>query len=298
LHFLINLALNSLNIYNEFNGLDRGEGIMNDKNCKLGLALGSGGARGLAHIGFLEVMEEENIKIDFISGSSMGSLIGGLYASGVSLRYIKGLAEELDWEHLSDLTFPKKGLLKGEKLLTFLEILSKKKDISDLNIPFSAVACDIERGEHIVLDSGSIAEAIRASTAIPGVYIPYEYQGRQLVDGGIIDPVPVKTCYDMGADIVIGVDVSIKDINTPVNNIFDVLLNTFDIMQLNFTVNYDFNADLFIQPQLGNLSAFNLDKTDFCIKAGRRAAEDNLEKIKKIIEKGKDIKDEQQNTIK
>lgn len=100
---------------------------MESNTPKLGLALGSGGARGLAHLGVLEVLEEAGIKIDYLSGSSMGSLIGGLYACGVPLRYIRALAEELDWEHLSDFTFPRQGLLKGDKLLTFLKIMTKNK---------------------------------------------------------------------------------------------------------------------------------------------------------------------------
>lgn len=257
---------------------------MESNKAKLGLALGSGGARGLAHLGVLEVFQEAEIKIDYLSGSSMGSLIGGLYACGVPLRYIRALAEELDWEHLSDFTFPRQGLLKGDKLLSFLKIMTKKKKIEDLKIPFAAVACNIENGEHVILKEGSTAEAIRASTAIPGVFVPFEAQNQKLIDGGIIDPLPVSSCYNLGADIVIAVDVGIKKLDNPANNIFDVLLNTFDIMQLKYTQSSDWQVELTIEPELDNISAFELDKAAACIEAGRKAAADSLDTIKKLLE--------------
>lgn len=256
---------------------------MEENALKLGLALGSGGARGLAHIGVLEVLKEENINIDYISGSSMGSLIGGLYACGVPLKYIKGLAEEIDWEHLSDFTFPKQGLLKGKKVLKFLEMMSKNKDFEDTDIPFAAVACDIENGEHVIINKGSIAKAIRASTAIPGVFVPFDNNGQKLVDGGIIDPVPVSSCYNLGADLVIGVDVGIKSLDSKASNIFDVLLNTFDIMQLKFTLSHDWQVDLMLKPDLKNISAFDLNKAEYCIEAGREAALNSLDDIKKLL---------------
>ena len=256
---------------------------MEENVPKLGLAMGSGGARGLAHIGVLQVLEEEKINVDYISGSSMGALIGGLYACGVPLKYMVGIAEEIDWEHLSDFTFPRQGLLKGKKVLSFLEIMTKNKKFKDSKVPFAAVACNIENGEHVILKKGSLAEAIRASTAIPGVFVPYVLDGQKLVDGGIVDPVPVSTCYNLGADIVIGVDVGIKSLESKANNIFDVLLNTFDIMQLKFTLSHDWQVDLMLKPELENVSAFDLKKAEFCIDAGREAALNSLDKIKKIL---------------
>ena len=257
---------------------------MESNNPKLGLALGSGGARALAHLGVLEVLAESEIKIDYLSGSSMGSLIGGLFACGIPLKYIRALAEELDWEHLSDFAFPRQGLLKGNKLLSFLKIMTKNKNFEDLNIPFAAVACNIENGEHVILKEGSVAKAIRASTAIPGVFVPYQHQKQKLIDGGIIDPVPVSSCYNLGADIVIAVDVGIKKLDSSANNIFDVLLNTFDIMQLKYTQSSDWQVELIIEPELDKISAFELDKAGYCIEAGRQAAASSLEDIKNLLE--------------
>ncbi len=256
---------------------------MSDRSPKLGLALGSGGARGLAHIGVLEVLERENIEIDYITGSSMGSLIGGFYASGVALKYMTALAEELEWENLSDFTFPRCGLLKGNKVLKFLELLTKKNDFSDLDIPFAAVACDIESGEHLIINEGSVAEAIRASTAVPGIFVPFEYKGMKLVDGGLVDPVPVSSCYNLGADVVIGVDVNLRKIDNEVANIFDVLLNTFDIMQLKLNSNRKYQVDIMLRPELNELPAYKLDRADFFIEAGRKAAEDSLDQIKDLM---------------
>lgn len=256
---------------------------MEESVPKLGLALGAGGARGLAHIGILEVLEEEDINIDYITGSSMGSLIGGLYSCGVPLKYMIGIAKEINWEHLSDFTFPRKGFLKGNKILSFLEIMTKKKDFKDSNISFAAVACDIENGDHVIIDEGSIAQAIRASIAIPGVFVPYNLNDQKLVDGGIVDPVPVSSCYNLGAEIVIGVDVGIKNLDSKANNIFDVLLNTFDIMQLKFTRSHNWQVDLMLKPELENISAFDLDEAEFCIEAGRKAALNSLDDIKKLL---------------
>jgi NTE family protein len=256
---------------------------LSDNSPKLGLALGSGGARGLAHIGVLEVLENENIKIDYITGSSMGSLIGALYASGVPLKYIIVLAEELEWENLSDITFPKNGLLKGNKILKFVELMTKNKNFSELNIPFAAVACDIENGEHLIIKEGSVADAVRASTAVPGIFIPFNLNGRKLVDGGLVDPVPVSSCYNLGADVVVGVNVNLKKIDNQVNNIFDVLLNTFDIMQLKLNSKRNYQVDLMIKPELNELSAYDLDKAEFFIEAGRKAAKNSLDKIKYLL---------------
>jgi len=256
---------------------------LSDNYPKLGLALGSGGARGLAHIGVLEVLENENIKIDYITGSSMGSLIGALYASGVPLKYMTVLAEELEWENLIDVTFPRKGLLKGNKILKFVELMTKNNIFADLNIPFAAVACDIENGEHFIIKEGSVAEAVRASTAVPGVFIPFDFKGRKLVDGGLVDPIPVSSCYNLGADVVIGVNVNLKKIDNQVNNIFDVLLNTFDVMQLKLNSKRNYQVDIMLRPELNELSAYDLDKANFFIEAGKEAARESLDEIKYLL---------------
>lgn len=256
---------------------------MDNHKLKIGLALGAGGARGLAHLGVLEVFERENIKIDIIAGTSIGSLMGGLYACDLPLKYLKGLAGSINWDQITDVTFPRRGLIKGEKLLTFLEILTQKKDISDLKIPFAAIACDIRDGKHIIIDKGPLAGAIRASTAIPGVYEPYQFQGKLLVDGGILDRVPVSTVKKMGADVVIAVDINYQKVEMEINNIFDVLISTFDIMQTELATLKPLDADVVIKPYLPGISTFDLDKAEKCIKSGYKAAEESLEYIESLI---------------
>ncbi|MFW5982157.1 MAG: patatin-like phospholipase family protein [Halanaerobiaceae bacterium] len=256
---------------------------MSGKNLKIGLALGSGAARGMAHIPILEVLEDEGIRIDMIAGTSIGSLIGGVYAAGVPVKYIKELAKELNWDHITDVTFPRKGLIKGEKLLSFLELVTQGKKIEDLKIPFCAIACDIEKGEHVVLDKGSLARAIRASTSIPGIYVPFRHQNRILVDGAVLDPIPISTLKEMGADIVIAVDVSIKNLHYEAENIFHILFNTFDIIQNQLEKYKTFEADVVIKPDLINCNSFDLDSHEECFFAGREAIYQALARIKEKI---------------
>ncbi len=253
-------------------------------DLKIGLALGAGAARGLAHIAVLEILEREGIRIDMIAGTSIGSLIGGIYAAGLPVKYMKELARELDWDYITDITFPRKGLIKGEKLLTFLELITRGIKIEELKIPFSAIACDIETGEHIVIEEGSLARAIRASTSIPGMYIPFPHQGRLLVDGGVLDPVPASTVREMGADLVIAVDVGGKMVNGKTENIFDVLFNTFDIIQHELDKYRKLDAEVIIMPELDGCSSFDFTKHEDCFIAGLKAAETALPGIKRIIE--------------
>ncbi|MFW6036017.1 MAG: patatin-like phospholipase family protein [Halothermotrichaceae bacterium] len=254
-----------------------------NKDLKIGLALGSGAARGLAHITVLERLKEEGIKIDMITGTSIGSLIGGVYAAGLPIKYIKEIAKELDWDHITDITFPRKGLIKGEKFLSFLEIITNGKKFSELNIPFAAVACDIESGEHIVLKEGSLAKAVRASTSIPGIYVPYQYQDRLLVDGAVLDPIPVSIVRDMGADIVIAVDVGADSVNKKTKNIFDILFNTFDIIQHELNKYRRLEADIIIKPDMKDCSSFDLEQYQQCFTAGRKAVDAVLPKLKEKI---------------
>ncbi|MFP4015957.1 MAG: patatin-like phospholipase family protein, partial [Halanaerobiales bacterium] len=210
-------------------------------------------------------------------------LIGGVYASGVPVKYIKEIAREINWDHITDITFPRKGLIKGDKLLSFLEVITQGKDIEDLKIPFAAIACDIESGQHIVLKEGSVAKAIRASTSIPGIYIPFPHQDKLLIDGAVLDPVPVSTLRDMGADIVIAVDVGIKDVQYEANNIFDILFNTFDIIQHELEKHRTLEADIIIKPDLSDCKSFDLDACDKCFSAGYDAVRNALPKIKELI---------------
>ncbi|MBT4321635.1 patatin family protein [Candidatus Woesearchaeota archaeon] len=181
---------------------------------KVGLALGGGTAKGLAHIGILEVLEKNNIKIDYLSGTSMGAVVAALYSSGMPIKDLKKIALTTKWENLVDFTLPDKGILSGDKIETFLRVLLKNKKFKDLRIPLRVVAADVYKGEKVIFKKGDVASSLRASISLPSIFVPHEYNGRVLVDGGVVDPVPVDIVKSMGADIVIAVDLSVplKDV--------------------------------------------------------------------------------------
>ncbi len=176
---------------------------------KIALVLGSGAARGLAHIGVLKVLEEKNIPIDIVVGTSMGALIAGAYAAGLSPKQMEEIACETNWLRVAKLFFPRRlpreGLLDGKRIEEFIIALVGEQKIENLKIPFAAVATDIWTGEEIVLQSGSLVKAIRASISFPFLFSPVKIDGRFLVDGGVVNPLPVNVAYDMRADLVVAV---------------------------------------------------------------------------------------------
>ena len=183
---------------------------MNGK--KTALVLGSGAARGLAHIGVLKVLEKAGIKIDLIVGTSMGAMIGGAYAAGLSAQKIEQVACETNWLKVAQVLFPKRlqinGLLDGHRMQDFMAALFGDRQIEELDIPFACVATDIWAGEEIVLNTGSLVRAIRASLSFPFLFTPVEINGRYLVDGGVVNPLPVSVAREMGAEFVIAVNVT------------------------------------------------------------------------------------------
>jgi len=179
------------------------------KNCrrpKIGLALGGGGARGLTHIGVLKTLEKNNIKPDFIAGTSMGAVIGAAYAAGHSPESIEQIAKTTDWREIVNFTVPKSGLIQSFKIEEKLKDLTLNKTFEQLKIPFRAVAVNISKREKVVFHKGDLARAIRASIAIPGVFTPVQIGHNLYVDGGLVDPTPYDVVKDMGADIIIAVD--------------------------------------------------------------------------------------------
>lgn len=179
------------------------------ENKKIALVMGSGASRGLAYIGVLKVLEERGIKPQILVGTSMGAMIGGAYAAELSASQIEDIACETNWLKVAQILFPKKiqgkALLDGERVQDFLLALLGERRIEDLDKQFACIAADIWNGEEIVLDSGSLTKAIRASISFPFLFAPYELDGRQLVDGGVVNPLPVNIARNMGADYVIAV---------------------------------------------------------------------------------------------
>ena len=182
---------------------------LNNKQ-KVGLALGSGSARGLAHIGVIRALEEAGISIDFVSGTSIGALIGSVYTSN-KLDTLEKVYRDFDWKKIAyffDVVFPKSGLIDGKKVEDFVRDYVHAKNIEDLLLPFQAVAADINTGEEVILNHGDVIEAVRASISVPGIFTPVRKNDRVLVDGGLVNPVPVSTARSMGADFVIAVDLN------------------------------------------------------------------------------------------
>jgi NTE family protein len=192
--------------------MDLPEQGTNRKNTppKIGLALGSGSARGLAHLGVIRAVQEAGIKVDYVAGTSIGALVGAVYAAG-SIDSLESTFQKFDWKKMVsffDVIFPKSGLIDGAKVRDLVRALVRTEVIEALPIPFCAVATDIQSGEEVVISRGDLIEAVRASIAVPGIFTPVRSNGQLLVDGGLVNPVPVSVARAMGADIVIAVDLN------------------------------------------------------------------------------------------
>ena len=189
------------------------------KSRKVGLALSAGSVRGLAHIGILKVLEKEKIPVDYIAATSMGGIISACYASGLNAQELEEIAKTAKWRRLVDFAVPKTGFLKGRKIENFIGSLIGYKNFEELSIPLSLIVTEITRGEKIILNKGSVARAARASMSIPGVFTPIVVNDNVLVDGALVDPIPVDVVKEMGADIVIAVDLSLDVIQGDLSNI-------------------------------------------------------------------------------
>jgi NTE family protein len=190
--------------------LNRPDSRGSNHPSRIGLALGSGSARGLAHLGVIRALEEAGIEISFVAGTSIGALIGAAYASG-RLDAMVSTFQEFNWKKTTaffDVVFPKSGLIDGAKVGELVRTHINSEVIESLPIPFCAVATDIQTGEEVVISQGDVIEAVRASISVPGIFTPVRSNGRLLVDGGLVNPVPVSVVRSMGADVVIAVDLN------------------------------------------------------------------------------------------
>ncbi|TFE03595.1 patatin-like phospholipase family protein [Jeotgalibacillus sp. R-1-5s-1] len=255
---------------------------------KIGLALGSGGSRGFAHLGVLKVLEREGIQVDYLAGSSMGSLVGALYSAGHDIDDLYRLAGTFRNKYFMDLTVPRMGFIQGEKFKQFVRLFTHSKNIEDLNIPLSIVATDIIKAERVIFTKGPIDTAVRASTSIPGIFVPEKSEGRLLVDGGVIDRVPSAVCRDMGADIVIGVDVSQVKKNAEINTIYDVIMQSIDILQTEIVHLKSSSANILISPKVEQFSGKTFQYAKEIIKLGEESAEASLQDIITEIERWKE----------
>lgn len=254
----------------------------------IGLALSGGATHGAAHIGVLKALESEGIHPNCVAGTSAGALIGAAYCAGVPIAEIERLFLELDWPDLLRFTIkPKLSFFDAQPLEYFLKTKIGDLKFSDLKIPFAAIACDITTGERIVLDKGPLATAIRASSAFPALFPPVEVENRILIDGGIIDNLPVEQVRAMGATLTIGSDVSRRSrkMKTPENPI-EVLFSAIYIMQDRSAYFSADDCDFLIQPDIAEYSAWGFKHAEKMVDAGQVATEKILPNLSKRI-KGK-----------
>lgn len=257
---------------------------------RVGLVLGGGGARGLAHIGVLKILREENIPIDVIAGTSVGALIGGLYAAGVSVEKLERLIEDIGWEKITNLSaeavvklLVAEKLLSTEKMEKYVALQIGNKRFDELKIPFACVATDLKTGEKIIFREGLVAPAVRASATIPGVFQPVEYRQRYLVDGGLVDNLPVEVAKILGADIIIAVSVGADFTQYSTANVL-LTLNQAIYIQGEVLVQEQLKkANLVIRPQVKDVTAIELWRARECIDAGVTATRKILPQIKDLI---------------
>jgi len=263
---------------------------------RLGLALGGGAARGLAHLGVLKVLEEAGVRADVVSGTSAGSIVGALYAGGYSWETIADVTRSLDWPDFVQPVFPRMGLVRADRLEKRLVELLGDRTIEELEIPFRAVTVDLIRGEQHIIGSGPVSHAVRASCSIPGIFEPVQDGDRVLVDGGVLNDVPFDVCHDMGADLVIAVDLNgdIVQGKHP-ENIFNVLMFSFAVMARGCRTNngLENSRDLrVVRPNLSDFSYYNLKRIDELIGRGEDAMREMMPELlstmkrRKILRKG------------
>jgi NTE family protein len=259
---------------------------------KVGLALGGGAAKGFAHLGVLEVLEKEKIPIDIIAGTSMGAIIGAFYAYSKDLPSMRRLAIEMGKKRLrifTDLTIPRTGILSWRKVEKQLYNYFGKVRFEDLSIPFECVAVDIDSGEEIVLNEGEVWHAIRASASVPVMLPLTEIRGQHLVDGGILNPVPVRLVKSMGADIVIAVNVipmdhHVQPLPHHQHTIFSIMLKTMYIFNNRVIESSLGGADVVVQVDTGAIGYTDFHKAADCIECGKTAAQLMMPKIKKLLQ--------------
>lgn len=253
---------------------------------RIGLALGGGAARGFAHVGVIQVLEEAGLRPALVSGTSAGSLVAALYASGKTGAQLQQIAETMEEAAFADWTLPifSRGLLRGEALARYVHAQVSGRLIEDMPLPLGIVATDLNSGQGVLFQRGDTATAVRASSAVPAVFQPVRIAGREYVDGGLASPVPVRFARQMGAELVIAVDISnVPDAN-PAGDTLQILLQTFTIMGRSIN-NWELrDADVVVRPALNGMAGADFNARRRAIQAGRVAMQQALPQLRAAIE--------------
>lgn len=254
---------------------------------KIGLALSGGAARGFAHLGVLKALAAHDIPVDFIAGTSAGSFAGAAVACGLSVEEIMAFSRKISWRAVAGFSYSPKGLLSNAPMGAFIKKNFPHKNFEDLPIPFAAIACDLESGKEVVLTEGDLPFAVRASCAIPGVFMPLEDAGgRRLIDGGVVSNVPTKAVRKLGAEIVIAVDVLACGATywgAP-STLLGIFFQSALMLLRAASKAHHYRADVVIIPQIAHLRPDELGKMDEFIEAGEKAALEKINDIKNLIE--------------
>lgn len=249
----------------------------------IAVALGGGGAKGFAHIGVLKVLESHGIKPKIVTGTSAGSFVGSLYASGKTPYQLQQLALSFKESDIRDLTINRQGFLLGQKLQDYVNKNISNKPIEQFPIRFAAVATRLDTGNKAEFIKGNAGQAVRASCSIPNVFVPAMIGGKKYVDGGLVSPIPVKTAQNMGADIVIAVDISARPDGSKAMNMLGVLDQTINIMGQQ-SINEELSqADIIIQPKVGHIGTLDLKASNETILQGEKATQLKIKSIEKAI---------------
>ena len=250
----------------------------------IGLALGGGAARGFAHIGVIQVLEEAGIRPDLVIGTSAGSLVAALYASGKSSTELVSLAQSMDEGAITDWSFPGRGLIRGEALARFVREHTGGKRIEQMRLPLGIVATDLDSGHGIVFRVGDTGVAVRASSAVPAVFQPVRIGSREFVDGGLVAPVPVRYARQMGAQLVIAVDISEAPDGAATGDLMRMLLQTFSIMGRSINQFELAQADIVLRPKLAGVSGADFAARMRSVQAGRDVAQAMLPELRLRIQ--------------
>lgn len=253
------------------------------KPPRIGLALGGGAARGFAHIGVIQVLEEAGIKVDLVAGTSAGSLVAALYASGKNGRELQQLAETMDEGAITDWSFPLRGLIRGEALARYIRDKTAGKAIEQMVLPLGIVATNLSDGSPILFRSGDTGMAVRASSAVPAVFQPVKIGQREYVDGGLVSPVPVRFAREMGAQLVVAVDISSPPEKDPPGDAFRMLMQTFSIMSRSINSLELKDADIVVRPRLDGVGSADFTARRRAIQAGREAGQAVLAQLRQRI---------------
>jgi len=255
------------------------------KPAKVALVLGAGASRGFAHIGVIKVLEANGVPVHMVVGTSAGSFVGCLYASGMDGYQLQKLAISVQKGDIADICIPDNGFIKGELLEAFVNRQVKNQPMEKLKLPFYAVATNIQTGKEMVFGRGNTGTAVRASCSIPGVFRPVVAGGQMYVDGGVVSPIAIDAARKQGADIVIAVDISSDLDKSQPDGTVATILQSVNIMYSKISENQLARADVVIRPKVGLIGSSDFDKRHEAIMEGEKAANEAMPKIKEILDK-------------